>query len=284
MKTSVAPGPVTVEVEPAVQTSASTRQFFVGWSDGNSTNPRQMTVNVDTSLRAVYRTQYLLTVDRNGGSTTKGGWYDQNASVTITTISPSNVTQQASQMVFTKWSGDLNSTALSVSVNLSKPITVKANWKTQYYLTVASAVGSPSGGGWYDAGATAAISVQSPVAFENRTRQVFTGWNGTAQGQGLVGKLVVNTPTVVAAQWKVQYMVEIQSPYGNPQGAGWHDSGSDLQISIQSQVDPSNRTRRIFNGWSGDYSGNDAVFTLKINSPKILTERSGRLSTSWSSK
>ncbi len=270
VETSVAAGNVTVEVQTAVYTATGTRQQFVAWSDGSAQNPRQMSIMTDTALKAVYKTQYLLAVDHNGGTVSGGGWYDTNTTVTITAISPSNVTALNSRMLFTNWSGDMNLDSPTLTVIVTKPVVVKANWRTQYYLNVVSLVGSASGSGWYDAGATASLSVQSPVQFQNRTRQVFTGWEGAVQSQNTIVNLVVYAPTTVQATWLVQYYVEIQSPYGNLPASDWRDAGTDLQISIQPQIEYSNRTQRVFTGWAGDYSGTNTSFTLNVNSPKTL--------------
>jgi M6 family metalloprotease-like protein len=270
---SVVPGSVTLEVQSAVSTSPGVRQLFVEWSDGSSSNPRQIAVISKTAIAAIYKTQYLLTVDRNGGVASTAGWYDANSTVTVTATSPSNVTLQKSRLMFTNWSGDTNSSNPSLSLFITKPISVRANWKLQYYLTVLSRVGAPEGSGWYDAGTPATISVQSAVGFQNNTRYMFAGWNGTAQGQGPTGKLVVSAPMAINAQWTTQYLVQVDSIYGNPQGAGWYDAGTNAQISIAPQVDQGNRTRRIFNGWSGDYSNVDPTFTLNVNAPKILSAK-----------
>jgi hypothetical protein len=271
VKTSVAPGIVRVEIASTVETSPGTRWVFTGWSDGEVTNPRQVVVNSNMTLDAVFKTQFQLTVDRNGGVTTRGGWFDQNTTLVIAATSPSNVTEHVSRVVFTKWSGDMHSDASSISVKMIKPITVKANWKAQYYLSVSSPVGSPSGSGWYDAGSTVTITVQPTVELGNETRAVFTGWNGTTPTP--TGTVVMNTPTFVAAQWKLQYMIHINSTYGKPQGAGWYDAGAVAQVSIQPQVEQGNRTRKIFDGWSGDYSGSDTALAVKVDSPKSLTAR-----------
>jgi len=268
--TSVMPGPVTVEVESSVSTAPGIRQLFVGWSDGSLANPREITVTSDTALRAVYKTQYMLAVDENGGVTSSGGWYDPNTTVTITATSPSNTTVLKSQFVFTNWSGDTNSSMPTISLIMTKPISVMANWKTQYYLSLLSSVGAPFGSGWYDTGTAATISVQSPVSFQNNTRYVFAGWNATAQKQGSNWKLVVSAPMAVNAQWNVQYLVQVDSAYGNPQGSGWYDAGTNAQVSIVPQVDQGNGTRRTFNGWFGDYSGSDPTFTLKVGAPRII--------------
>jgi len=271
LRTTVQPGPVTIEVEPKVYTSNASRQEFSGWADGSNENPRQITVNSDTSMTAIYKTQYLLTVDRNGGTTTQGGWFDANTTVTVAATSPSNVTEQVSRMLFINWSGDLSSDSVSLSVQMTKPIILKANWKPQYYLGILSPIGSPSGSGWYDAGSPATISVQSPVELQNDTRQVFSGWNDGNDSQDTTKTIVVSAPMIIQAAWRVQYLVQIHSAYGNPQGTGWHDAGTDLWVSVEPQIDYGNRTRRVFSSWSGDYTGTDSSFTLTVDGPKTLT-------------
>jgi uncharacterized repeat protein (TIGR02543 family) len=105
---------------------------------------------------------------------------------------------------------------------------------------------------------------------QNNTRQVFTGWNGTS-GQDTTKTITVNAPTILQAAWKTQYYVQIQSAYGNPQGSGWYDAGTQLPISVQPEINYNNRTRRVFAGWSGDYTGTSSTFTMPVNGPKSLT-------------
>ena len=266
--TSVPSGMVTIQVAPIVNSSLDVRQVFNGWNDGEARNPRQLTIANDTTLMASYKTQYLVTVAANQGITSESGWYDANSVALVSATSPSRVTQGVSRLIFTNWTGDINSDASTLYVKVTGPLLFVANWKLQYYLTVYSPVGSPSGAGWYNAGDMAQVSVQPLIEFQNGTRQVFTGWNGTTQGP--TAKFIVNAPTSIQAAWKLQYLLRIQSPYGNPQGSGWYDANSNAQVSIQPEVDYGNRTRRVFAGWTGDYSGLGNSLTLQMNSPRNL--------------
>jgi M6 family metalloprotease-like protein len=270
---SVPNGTITVQIQSGVNMSEGVRQGFSGWSDGVTANPRQITVTSNTALSATFKIQYLVKVISNSGTTTPSGWYDANSTVTISAASPSNVTERRSRLMFTYWSGGANSTAASVFVKVTKPVTLNANWKTQFYVDVITSTGVPSGVGWYDAGQTATISVQSPIQVQNGTRQVFIGWNGTAQGQGPQASFIVHSPNVVQANWKTQYLVQIQSSYGNPQGYGWYDAGSVARVSVQPEIDYTNQTRRMFDGWTGDYSGTNSTTTLQVNSPRVLVAK-----------
>jgi M6 family metalloprotease-like protein/uncharacterized repeat protein (TIGR02543 family) len=270
-QTSVPNGTVTVEIQPAVNTSLGVRQAFTGWSDGILTNPREITMTSNMTLQAQYATQYLLSIDQNGGQATRSGWYVPNTLVNVNAENPSNVTANASRLLFSGWDGDVNSNSTTLEVNMTKPVTIKANWLKQYYVTIISPAGSPTGSGWYNAGDVATVAVQSIVQFPNSTRQVFTGWNSTSLGSNPSTKVYVNAPMTLQAGWKTQYLVTVNSDYGTPTGTGWYDAGSTVPVSVQQQVDSGNATRRTFVGWTGDYSGASPSLTLQANGPQTLT-------------
>ncbi len=268
---SVPNGTITVKIQPAVNTSLGVRQAFTGWSDGNKTNPRQIVITSNTVLQAVYATQYLLSIGQNGGTTTHGGWYAANAVAQVNAANPSNVTANALRLIFTGWSGDISSNSASLTVNMTKPVSLEANWVKQFYVTVISPAGSPSGSGWYNAGDIATIAAESTVEYSNGTRQVFVGWNSTLLGNNPTAQIYVVAPTIVKATYKTQYLVTLQSQYGATTGAGWYDAGSNAPVSVQSQVNYANATRRVFSGWVGDYSGASPGVNLHIDAPKTLT-------------
>ena len=271
LQASVPSGTITVQMQPTVNTSLGVRQLFGGWADGNLTNPRQIVVTSNTVLQAVYATQYLLSINQNGGTTTPSGWYFPSIVVHVNAANPSNVTANASRLIFAGWSGDLTSNATSVTVNMTKPVKLTAGWTKQYYVTILSPAGSPTGSGWYNAGNIATIAVQSTVQYSNGTRQVFTGWNSTSLGNNPTAQIYVNSPTTLQASWKTQYALTIQSEYGTPLGSGWYDVGSIAPVSTQAQVDYGNATRRSFASWTGDYTGTSPNVTLRMDTPKTLT-------------
>jgi len=266
-QTTVPNGIITVEIQPAVNTSQGVRQSFTGWSDGNTNNPRQITVTSGTVLEALYATQYLLSINPNGGTATPSGWYQPNATVSVSANNPSNVTANASRFMFSSWSGDFVSNSTTLTVTMSKPVTLQVNWIKQYYVTIISPTGTPSGEGWYNAGSVVTVVVQSTVQYPNGTRMIFNGWNSPTLGSNPTTQITVNSPISLLAAWKTQYLVTVQSEYGSATGAGWHDAGSSVQLSIQPEVDYNNETRRIFTGWVGDVSGNSTDVTLTISEP-----------------
>ncbi|MGA3109037.1 MAG: M6 family metalloprotease domain-containing protein [Candidatus Bathyarchaeia archaeon] len=270
-QTSVPNGTVTVQIQPAVNTSLGVRQSFTGWSDGSTSNPRQITVTSGSVLQALYTTQYLLSITQNGGTTTPSAWYKPNATVTVSANNPSNVTANASRYMFSSWSGDLASNSTALTVTMSKPVALQANWIKQYYVTIISPTGSPSGEGWYNAGSVVTVGVQSTVQYSNGTRMIFNGWNATTLGRNPTAQITVNSPTRLLAAWKTQYLLTIQSLYGSASGAGWYDAGTQASISVPSQITYTNATRRTFLDWTGDYAGPSNNATLRVDSAKTVT-------------
>ena len=188
LQTSVPVGNVTVQVQPVVNTTQGVRAQFSGWSDGSLANPRNITITSNTALQAVFATEYLLSITSNGGITTQSAWYQPQTIVAVTAVNPSNVTANSSRLIFNGWSGDMTTNATLLQVNVTKPVSLQANWITQYYVTIISPTGSPTGNGWYNAGQIATVGVQSTVQYSNGTRLVFTGWNSTTLGKPLQPK------------------------------------------------------------------------------------------------
>jgi hypothetical protein len=169
--------------------------------------------------------------------------------------------------MFSSWSGDFNSNSAAITVTMSKPLALQANWVKQYYVTIISPTGTPSGEGWYNAGSVVTVGVQSTIQYSNGTRMIFNGWNSATLGSNATTQITVDSPTSLMAAWKTQYLVTVQSEYGSASGGGWYDAGSPVQVSIQPGLQYSNQTRRIFTGWTGDISGTSTTLTLTANGP-----------------
>jgi hypothetical protein len=152
---------------------------------------------------------------------------------------------------------------------MNKPLALQANWIRQYYLTIISPTGSPSGEGWYNAGTVVTVGVQSTVQYPNGTRMMFKGWNSTL-GNTPTAQITINAPTKILAIWQVQYLVTVNSEYGSAFGSGWYNVGSAAQASVPSEIDYMNGTRRVFAGWTGDYSGNSNGAAFAVDAPKNL--------------
>ncbi|MGD9118870.1 MAG: peptidase C14, partial [Dehalococcoidia bacterium] len=128
------------------------------------------------------------------------GWYDEDSDATI---SIESIQEPSVRRNFTGWSGDYTGNEETVSFVMGSPKTVKANWQSEYLLTIESAYGEPGGAGWYDEGSTTTISVRESVGV--LVRHLFTGWSGDVTSGAPTAMLVVDSPVKVTAEWRTDY-------------------------------------------------------------------------------
>lgn len=149
--------------------------------------------------------------------------------------------------------------------------TLVARFRTQYFLTVNSPYGSPTGQGWYDQGTQAAFSVTTPDS-QAGTRHLFQNWSGDYQGAHPTGTVLMDRAKTVMAVWKTQHLLTLMSPYAQVFGSGWYDEGSEALFYVEPCVVPdSTGRRRVFVTWlgtgSGSYTGADSAHTVTMRGP-----------------
>jgi uncharacterized repeat protein (TIGR02543 family) len=217
--------------------SGSSRYRFDSWIGASGTFS-DATVTMDSAKTATanYVTQYYVTFAQSGVATdftgtvmTVGGtdytrdghsdWYDNGASITFSFDSPLVVTANVKQYVLT---GTSDASPLTVSGSA----TVTGTYKTQYYITVMSAHGSPTQASqWVDQGSSFSVTVTSP--------------DGDLSHQFVVvGPSTLTVPDVESAQaltfsWTEQWYISVTSLHGNPTASsGWVDDGAAFSVSV----------------------------------------------------
>lgn len=261
---------VTISVNTPIGIFPGVRMAFEGWSGDISSSSNIAPITVDRHIRvsANWRKQFLLTVNADGGSVTGGGWYDAGKTASFSTISPHETVPAKTRLVFTKWAGDSTSDATTVTVLMSSPRTVSANWKTQHYLSVDPGPGEVGQGSqWLDEGATITITATTPSKVEpEKSRLMFVGWSGDITSTYTSTTLRINGPKMVVANWKVQYYLKVVSNLGNPQGEGWYDQGAEATFSVTSPL--GTMVRDVFDSWTEDFTGKNLVETVLMDSTK----------------
>ncbi len=180
----------------------------------------------------------------------------------LTLISPVSG-KSGTRYVFLSWDDGNTSTSKTISGGGA----YTANYQRQYELAIESAFGETEGEGWYDEGLTATISTTS---IEGPTiRYIFTGWSGDYSGTEAMASVTMDSSKTVTANWRTDYLLTIESDYGQPEGEGWYESGSTATISAPSSTGVG--IRHIFTGWSGDYSGTETMATVTMDSSKTVT-------------
>lgn len=158
--------------------------------------------------------------------------------------------------------------ASSASANMLGNITETATWVREYYLSVSSEYGDYSGGGWHAANSTAIVSLDSNVVnISAGSREAFSGWS-TGQNATTV-RVQMTGPKTVAAFWRRQYYLGLETDRGVAKGSGWYDSGSQASASLsQDYFNQTNSSRIAFYSWSDLY--NTSNVTITMNSPLRL--------------
>ena len=159
----------------ALSATAAPHSHFVRWGDGNTSNPRLITVTCDTSLTAYFAQdqQYQLTVvanDTTRGSVEGGGRYFIGETVTITATANEHY-------YFAQWSDGMTSNPRVVTV--AGDVTYTAVFEPVMYTLMVAAndysMGQVAGGGSYAYGTDVTIEARAFGGYR------FLGWNDGVQ-------------------------------------------------------------------------------------------------------
>jgi hypothetical protein len=164
---------------------------------------------------------------------------------------------------------------------IEAPSTITVLYRVQYYVAVgatpAGAAPLLSGGGWYDVGAMAILSVASDVSF------AFQGWSGTGDGSYTGSEartsVTVHGPIAELARFYPALTVvagnggSVSYAYGVVSGAV--PSGGSATIYV-----PPGTTVRLtaspdswanaFNGWSGGAGGGATTTSVSVDGPAVV--------------
>ena len=176
----------------------------------------------------------------------------------------------STRRVFVKWSD--NVTSNSRTLLIESDLTLGAEYKTQYYVTVNANGGSVYGEGWYDEASTANIGANTPCnEVQERSRSVFTGWSGDSATDTTTLAVTVDRPYSFTANWKVQYYLSVESTDGTTSGSGWYDANTIATFSIEPTTEIGTDTRKYFIGWTGDTTTGQPSSTITMDSPKSIS-------------
>jgi len=114
------------------------RQIFDRWSDGVRSNPRIVNLYNDVTLTALYRTEYLLSVNSEYGNPTGEGWYDQNSTAwfaVLPEVRDATFGVLVTKNLFDRWEGDWSGRGPIASIHMSSPKRVHALWRRELELS-----------------------------------------------------------------------------------------------------------------------------------------------------
>jgi hypothetical protein len=223
--------------------------------------------------------EYFLTVrtEPSGIAFVSGeGWYEQNANVNLT-APLSIIASPGVRYKFIYW--DLDGVfqdlgADSIVIHMDYDHTATAHYILQYYLTVISPLGTPTGEGWYNADSLAYASLNFNIFnYGNDTRKVFANWSDDASGDDYEqsNPIIMSSPKTAVANWKTQYRlttrtvpVEITTILGE----GWYDQYTNLTVYASAVL------QYAFEYWDLDGTRKDDDFnpiTIYMDTPHVIT-------------
>lgn len=176
-------------------------------------------IPMDSSHNVVFFAvpQYPIAVNStatfSSSSPTADNWFDANSDITISLPTTIEIQQGSIRQQLIGYSVDQSDTQIiprkesgtfSTQMHMSSAHNLDFTSILQYHISVISQYGTAIGGGWYDAGSSATISVNPPDEF--LVRHVVTGWEGhNIKSDSNSAKLVVDAPGTVTAVWSTDY-------------------------------------------------------------------------------
>jgi len=266
----------------SVVEEALTKYIFEYWGGDYSGIDTSGTVFMDNAkeISAHWIIQHYLSLSEQpeeGGSITPsppGSWCEEDSIVQLNASA-------ADGYQFTGWSGDTSSQNSFITVKVSKPKNITANFKKEISVTVST---DPPGLEFTADGTSHTaphtfiwlentehdLDADTIQSLDNTTRYVFNNWSNQGEKHQLY--TVPVTDTTITAHFYSQYYLTVNSPYGNPEGEGWYISDSAAVFSVDEYFYKSNTIRFVFFSWTGNITGNTTpTDTLIMNSPKTVT-------------
>ena len=269
-----------VSIQNIVGSGIDTRYIFDSWKDQNTQTVRTISAEEDTDYIALYKTQHFLKPITDYGNVLGGGWVDDETIVDFEIESDIVIDKKDNNIryVFNSWNKGDYQNSESNSIAISDPVTVKANWDTQYRLQLQSNIPDYNlfGTGWYEKGKQIALIAEEELdSPSSNIKYKFDRWVSKGPNPVIVPNshsasttISVNEPYLIEAHYKKSYRVNVWTPFGSANGAGFFSEGTTTQIDMVSTeiiVDP-NKVRKVFTGWDtsearvmGGQSSNNAV-------------------------
>ena len=279
----------------AVSPSVGNGEQYVwnGWTgtgtgsySGSGNNSALVTMNAQVSESASWTHQYYLTVTSTYGTTTGQGWYNAGATAYagLTSGTVSGGAGTGVQYVFSSWSTGGTSYSQSNAITMNSAVTSTASWITQYQVTFkASNLDSTAQGTivtvssyavsysslpysiWVNGGSQATFTFTSTVSSSTGGKQfVLSSVNSTSP-------LTMNAPVTVAGSYGTQYYLTVSSPFGNPSGQGWYNSGAVAYAGLDTGLINGTNVRSVFSSWAGGASGSNYAQSNPITMTSAVT-------------
>jgi peptidoglycan/xylan/chitin deacetylase (PgdA/CDA1 family) len=274
------------------------RYVWLGWNGSGAgsytgfDNPASITFDGPINQTSLWRHEFELSIQADYGTTSPSSgkyWCEAGATVNIEALAPPNNGEE--RYLFKSWKGtgqgSYSGSSELASVVMNSAITQLASWAHQYQIsivcsgigsdtseTVVTVDGSPFANGatlWLQSGSSHNYEFQAAVEVSSGQRYAWENSSGLSTQKS--GSFYVSGSDALSANYKIQFLLDVISPYGVVKGTGWYDSGSTAYVTMdQSIANVSQGIRYLFIGWSDDASGNSLTSEpLFVDCPKTAT-------------
>ena len=127
-------GTYSVTVPETVNIKKEVRLRFIKWSDGYTGAIRTIKIDKDTVLKPIYVEQYYLKILSEYGNPIGEGWYTKGSLAKVS-ITPQVTLNKNTRVVFSGWTGDVDSKSPTLTIKMDSPKTLKANWIKQHKVS-----------------------------------------------------------------------------------------------------------------------------------------------------
>jgi len=113
-----------IEVQTTIDRN-DTHYSFTHWNDSDSSPLRSIQFDNDTSLEAIYQTQYHVNVVSPYGTTSGTGWYETDSALEPS-ISPLALSNPP--VLFDHWTNGNDAYGLGAPIQVHSPMIIRADW------------------------------------------------------------------------------------------------------------------------------------------------------------
>ncbi|MEM4342479.1 MAG: hypothetical protein QXF97_08050 [Candidatus Caldarchaeum sp.] len=128
--------------------------------------------------------------------------------------------------------------------------------------------------GFFPSNKTIKITLPPTLSVGNSTKYVFMNMCLELGIPSNEIELTVNKPLTVAITYTRTVRVDVSSEYGAVEGGGWHETGSDVKISI-SPTEIGFLVRKVFDHWENErglpISSQPVIYIREIDNPVKVT-------------
>ncbi|MCE4614352.1 MAG: hypothetical protein F7B60_02310 [Desulfurococcales archaeon] len=267
---------VNMSVEKIFPLDLGVRAVFKQWTGGiTPENPTNFVYAfAPTTIKAQWTIEYYVNLTSNVNASLSGsGWYEKGKVIRINAQDKVNKDDNT-QYRFSDWKvvkGNIvldspNKRQQLISVN--EPVMLEAEYDTYYLVKVLSPYGAPQPPEYYKKGSQILINLESPAEINSGVRKIFVKWNTGSKALPL--KITVDKPLTLAAIWKTQYKLVIDSKVPAVSGDGWYDENSKAKITAYESAPSKFGSKYLFKGWQGDYKSLSTTGTVLMDSPKHI--------------